>query len=115
VPDESQVDSNLPLAAKRQKCCDCSAVVPVQEIVDTEEIADCISARTLENIKQFSAYHGVNEQLEFDGISRTDDIESRKRRGKKYLFGTWDSKQDSDAHCEKGQCNTLSPRYSKIM
>jgi hypothetical protein len=115
VPDESQVDTNLPLAAKRQKCCDYSAVVPVQEIVDTKDYAGRISARTFENIKKFSACHGVNEQLEFDGISRTEITESSKRKEEINLFGTWDSKQDSAVHCGKGQCSTLSPRYSKII
>jgi hypothetical protein len=115
VPDESQVDTNLPLTAKRQKCCDYGAVVPVQEIVDTNEFAGLISARTLENIKKFSACHGVNEQLEFDGISRAEIIESSKRKEEFNLFGTWDSKQDSAVHCEKGQCSTLSSRYGKII
>jgi hypothetical protein len=115
VPDESEVDGNLPLATKRQKCCDDSHVVPVQEIVDTKEIAGSISARTLENIKKFSAFHDVNEQLECIDISRTKVIESRKRKMETNLFGTWDSKQDSTVPSGKGENSTHSPRYSEII
>ncbi|XP_023724696.1 DNA mismatch repair protein Msh3 isoform X2 [Cryptotermes secundus] len=103
VPDELEVDSNLPSPAKRQKCCDDSDVVPVQEI------AGSISARTLEKIKKFSAYHDVNEQLECVDISRTKVIESRKRKKEINLFGAWDSKQDSSVLSDKGECSTLSP------
>lgn len=114
MPDEAEVDSNLPLPAKRQKCCDNSDVVSVQEIVDTKEIAGSISARTLEKIKTFSAFHGVNERLECVGISRTKVIESRKRKKEINLFGG-DSKQDSSVLSEKGEGSTLSPRYSEVM
>jgi hypothetical protein len=115
VPDESEVDSNLPLPEKRQKCSDDIDVVPVQEIVDTKEIAGSVSARTLERIKTFSAFHDVKEQLEFVGISRTKDVESRKRKNEINLFGMWDSKQDSAVLSKKGEGSTLSPRYSEII
>lgn len=115
MSDESEVDTNLPLAAKRQKCYDDSDAVPMQEIIDTKEIAGGISARTLENIKKFSAFHGVNERLEFDSISRTEVTESRKRKKEINLFSTCDFKQDSAVLCGKGQCSTLSFRYSEMM
>jgi hypothetical protein len=115
VPDGSEVDSNLPLPAKRQKYCDNSDVVLIQEIVDTKEIAGSISARTLENIKKFSACHNVNERLESVGISRTKVIESRKREKEINLFGFWDSEQDSSVLSEKGKGSSLSPRYSEII
>lgn len=115
VSDESEVDSNLPSPAKRQKCCDDIDVVPIQEIVDTKEIAGSISARTLEKIKKFSAFHDVNERLECVGISRTKVIESRKREKGINLFDTCDAKQDSSVLSEKGEDSTLSPRYSEVM
>jgi hypothetical protein len=114
VPDESEVDSNLPLPAKRQECFDDSDIVPVQKTVDTKEISGSISARTLENIKKFSAFCDINERLECVGISRTKVIESRKRKKEINLFGAWDSKQDSAVLSEKGEGSTLSPRYSEI-
>jgi hypothetical protein len=115
VPDGLEVDSNLQLPAKRQKCRDNSDVVPVQEIVDKKEITGSISARTLENIKKFSAFHDVNERLECVGISGTKVIESRKRKKEINLFGSWDSEQDSSVLSEKGENRSLSPRYSEII
>jgi hypothetical protein len=115
VPDESEVDSNSPLPVKRQKCCDNIDVVLVQEIVNTKEIAGSISARTLENIKKYSAFHNVNERLECVDISRTKLIESRERKTEIDLCGTWESKQDSPVLSGKGENSTLSPRYSEII
>jgi hypothetical protein len=120
VTDGSEVDSSFPLPAKRQKCSANIDTLPVQKTVDTKETACSISGRTLEKIKTFSAFHGLNdEQMEFDGTSRRQNVESRKRMNEINLFNTQDSKQDSVVLSDKGEDNkqavdVLSLRYSEI-
>ncbi|GFG34869.1 hypothetical protein Cfor_10396 [Coptotermes formosanus] len=104
VQDGSEAHSNLPLPAKRQKSSADIDLVPIQQTVNTKEIACSISARTVEKIKQFSASHNVNgEQIEFDGTCVGENAESRHLRNEHSLCGTADSRQDSAVLCDKGQ------------
>jgi hypothetical protein len=81
------------LSSKRRKCSPDVDALPVQQTVDTKEIACSISARTLEKIKHFSAFHCVNdEQMEFDGALRRENVESRKRKNEIIL-------RDSEQNC----------------
>jgi hypothetical protein len=120
LTDESEVDSNLVLPAKRQKCFPDIDTLPVEQTVDTKEIACSISTRTLKKIKNFSAFHDVNdEQMEFGDTSRRASVESRKRKNESNLFDTWDSKRDSAVPSDKREdneqaSNILSLRYNEI-
>jgi hypothetical protein len=121
VQDGSEAHSNLPLPAKRQKSSADIDLVPIQQTVNTKEIACSISARTVEKIKQFSASHNVNgEQIEFDGTCVGENAESRHLRNEHSLCGTADSRQDSAVLCDKGQgdkqaSDSLSFRYSEVI
>jgi hypothetical protein len=104
--NESEGDGNLLLSSKRQKCSPDVDALPVQQTVDTKEIACSISARTLEKIKHFSAFHCVNdEQMEFDGALRRENVESRKRKNEIILLDTWDSKQNCAMPSDKREFN----------
>lgn len=117
---ESEVDSSVLLPAKKQKCFPDVHTLPVQQTVDTEEIVCSISTRTLKKIMNFSAFHDVkDEQVEFDGTFRRENIESRKRKIEVSLFDTWYSEQDSSVVSDKKKdnkqaSNILSVRYNKI-
>lgn len=111
----------MPLPAKRQKSSSDIDIVPIQQTVDTKEIACSISARTVEKIKQFSAFHNVtDEQREFDGTFTSENAENKKIRKEHGLCDTLDSRQESAVLCDEGEgdkqaSNSLSFRYSKVI
>ena len=119
--DGSEAHSNLPLPTKRQKSSADIDIVPMKQTVDTKEIAFSISARTVERIKQFSAFHNVNgKQIESDGSFIGENAESRNIRNEHSFCGTLDSRQDSAVLCDKGEgdkqaSNSLSFRYSEVI
>jgi hypothetical protein len=121
VQDGSETHSNLPLPTKRQKSSSDIDIVPLQQTVDTKEIAGSISARTVEKIKQFSAFHNVTgEQIEFDSTFTRENAENRKIRKEHSLCDTQDSRQESAVLCVEGEgdkqaSNSLSIRYSKVI
>ena len=121
MQDGSEADSNLPLSAKRQKSSSDIDIVPIQQTVDTKEIVCSISARTVEKIKQFSAFHNVSgEQVEFDGTFTREHAENKKIRKEHNSSDTLDSKQDSAVLCDEGEgdkqaSNSLSFRYSEVI
>jgi len=121
VQDGSKAHSNLPLPAKRQKSSSDIDVVPIHQTVDTKEIACSISARTVEKIKQFSAFHNVTgEQIEFDGTFTRENAENKKIRKERSLYDTLDSRQKSPVLCDeeegdKQASNSLSVRYSEVI
>ncbi|XP_021933038.1 DNA mismatch repair protein Msh3-like isoform X4 [Zootermopsis nevadensis] len=102
LTDESEVDSNLLCPAKRQKCFPDSHTLAVQQTLDTKEIACSISTGTLKKIRKFSAFHDViEEQMEFGGSSKRENVENKKQKHEINLFDTWDSKRDSALPCDK--------------
>lgn len=121
MQDGSKAHSNLPLPAKRQKSSSDIDVVPIQQTVDTEEIACSISARTVEKIKQFSAFHNVTgEQIEFDGTFTRKNAENKKIRKEHGLYDTLHSRQESAVLCDEGEGDkqasySLSVRYSEVI
>lgn len=121
MQDGSEAHSNLPLPAKRQKSSSDIDVEPVQQTVDTKEIACSISARTVEKIKQFAAFHNVSgEQIEFDGTFTRENTENKKIRKEHSLCDTLDSRQASAVLCDEGESdkqasNSLSFRYSEVI
>lgn len=116
MQDGSEAHSNLPLPAKRQKSSSYIDVVPIQQTVDTKEIACTISARTVEKIKQFSAFHNVTgAQIEFDGTFTRENAENKEIRKEHSLCDTLDSRQESAVLCDEGEgdkqtSNSLSVR-----
>lgn len=121
MQDGSEAHSNLPLPTKRQKSSSDIDIVPIQQTVDTKEIAGSISARTVEKIKQFSAFHNVTgEQIEFDSTFTRENAENRKIRKEHSLYDTQDSRQETAVLCVEGEgdkqaSNSLSIRYSKVI
>lgn len=120
MQDGSAAHSNLPLPAKRQKSSSDIDVVPIQQTVDTKEIACSISARTVEKIKQFSAFHNVTgEQIEYDGTFTRENAENKKIK-EHSLCDTLDSRQESAVLCDEGEgdkqaSDSLSFRYSEVI
>lgn len=120
LTDESEVDSNLLCPAKRQKCFPDSHTLAVQQTLDTKEIACSISTGTLKKIRKFSAFHDViEEQMEFGGSSKRENVENKKQKHEINLFDTWDSKRDSALPCDKRDdskqpSNVLLLRYNEI-
>jgi len=121
VQDGSEAHSNLPLPAKRQKSSSDIDIVPIQQTVDTKEIACSISARTVEKIKRFSAFHSVTgEQIDFDGTFTRENAENKKIRKEHSLCDTLDARQESAVICGEGEgdkqaSNSLSFRYSEVI
>lgn len=121
MQDGSEAHSNLPLPAKRKKSSSDIDIVPIQQTVDTKEIACSISARTVEKIKQFSAFHNVTgEQIEFDGTFTRENAENKKIRKEHSLCDTLDSRQESAVLCDEGEGDkqascSLSFRYSEVI
>lgn len=121
MQDGSEAHSNLPLPAKRQKSSSGIDIVPVQQTVDTKEIACSISARTVEKIKHFSAFHNVTgEQIFFDGTFTRENAENKKIRKERSLCDTLDSRQEPAVLCDeregdKQASNSLLFRYSEII
>jgi hypothetical protein len=120
VRDGSEAHSNLPLPAKRQKSSSDNDVLPIEQTVDTNEIACSISARTVEKIKQFSAFHNASgKQIEFDGTCTRENAEITKINKEQSLCDTLDSRQDCAVLCDgegdKQESSNLSSRYRAVM